>query len=157
MLAMQGGFGWCQMYRRPALRSGSGSVLLIARVESLSVGAALDSAIPVGLQGRTAAVSQEVAVTTRWAVPANYTTFRLMGYVGEAGPFGAGARVESSETSGDETGSAEPGETLLVVDSGSNAAKTRTDEIALGYQKEGQGERRTAAEGGRLTILVQAL
>lgn len=158
ILVMQGGFGWCQMHPRPRPTSGAGSVLLIARVESLSVAAAWATASPVRLDGQPSAVSAEVAVTTQWAVPANYTTFRLLGYIGKAGPFGAGVQADRSEIAGNETGSSDSGETLLVVDSGeTNAARTRTDDIALRDVEQGRDERSTDTEEGRLTIVIQAL
>ncbi len=119
-----------QTMRRAALASGSASVVLIARVESLSVVANAETAA-----GPMVAASQPVSITTSWAVPANFTTFRVTRYFGRAEAF-----------TRDGVGS-------LVVESGeTNQARTRTDLLG----GAGGGEKKSA-EGGLLNILVQAL
>ncbi len=117
-----------QTMRRPALQSGSASVVLIARMESLSVVANAEKAA-----GPMVADSQPVSITTSWAVPANFTTFRVTRYFG-----GPDAR--------DGVGS-------LVVESGeTNQARTRTDLLdGVG------GDEKKSTVGRLLNILVQAL
>ena len=96
-----------QTMRRAALASGSASVVLIARVESLSVVANAETA-PRGRLVSAFFFSQPVWITTSWAVPANFTTFRVTRYFGRAEAFtrdGVGSLVvESGETNRQERG-----------------------------------------------------
>lgn len=146
-----------QMMRRPALFSGSASVVLIARVESLSVVANQEAAAGPVVAGEPFA-ALPISITTSWAVPANFTTFRLSEYFGlptatSAAPAGGGP--------GSVEGPARPvveGGSVLVVDSGgTNEAKTRTDELNVVPDPGSAGKPGEHEEGGLLNILVQAL
>ncbi len=140
-----------QTMRRPALRSGTASVVLIARVESLSVVANVATAGGPVVAGEPAEL-QPFSITTSWAVPANFTTFRLTRYFAgpeaiAAGQLGAGPGVaEARPFAGDSVSS-------LVVESGeTNEARTRNDLLdAVG------GGEKSSDEGEFLNILVQAL
>ena len=123
-----------QTMRRPALGSGSASVALIARVESLSLVANAETVVGPMVAGEAGA-APAVSITTRWAVPANFTTFRVTRYFGGPESF------------------AEDGVGSLVVESGeTNQARTRTDLLG-----GAGGGGKKSAEGGLLNILVQAL
>jgi len=149
-----GQFG--QRIRRPALTS-STRVMLIARVESLSVVANAGTVAESVAAGEPASL-QPISVTTSWAVPANFTTFRLSEYFGRPQAIPAASQANG-------LGSAEPQERLavadeneLVVDSGeTNQAKSRTDELDADAYPGGIDTLGGDEEGGLLSILVQAL
>lgn len=142
-----------QMIRRPVQVSGSTSVVLIARVESLSVVASAEMS---SAAGGPAAVPP-LSITTSWAVPANFTTFRLSEYFARpsaisavpqaAGPGAVEAQAPLTVEGGD----------VLVVESGqTNDARTRTDRLDPGANPSASGESGAEEETG-LNILVQAL
>jgi len=61
------------------LNAGSGAVLLIARLESLSVSS---DANGLNVAGNSVySDGDSVSLTTSWAVPANLTTLKVLGYV----------------------------------------------------------------------------
>ena len=136
-----------QTNRRPALWSGSASVTLIARVESLSVVANAETALGSMVAGG-AATALPVSITTSWAVPANFTTFRVTRYFGGPESMVAGQDGSQGAAAGSIAGD---GVGSLVVESGeTNQAKTRTDLL----DGVGGGEKKSA-EGRLLNILVQ--
>jgi hypothetical protein len=144
VLGFQGVSGWCQMHPRGGMSSGPAGVLLIARVESLSVKANAAPGVMPGF-GESANAAQPISITTSWAVPANYTTFRVSEYFG--GP--------QEIALGQADGGPEPARTglnAIVAESGeTNAARTRTDLVAAA----GDGKQDSDGEG--MSILVQAL
>lgn len=131
-----------QLDRQPPLTPGPASVMLVATLESLSVGAA-----PPLVQN-AAAQGQPVAITTSWAVPANLTTLRLVGYL-EDDP--KAAQASALLQAG---GEAIP---LFTETAGkSNLPATRIDRlnIAMDWQDAAV---HAAGNKGVLSILVQAL
>jgi hypothetical protein len=144
LLALQGVSGWCQMHPRGGFSSGPAGVLLIARVESLSVKAnAATGAVP-GFSA-TANAAQPIAITTSWAVPANYTTFRVSEYFGGPQEAASGQAAGGPEAAG-------TGLNPIVVESGeTNAAQTRTDLV------DAAGDGKQDSDGEGMSILVQAL
>jgi hypothetical protein len=140
-----------QTMRRPPLQSGAASVVLIARVQSLSVVANAETAWGPVVAGETAGL-KPISITTSWAVPANFTTFRVTRYSAgpeaiAAGPLGAGPGAAEAQPFAGE------GVSSLVVESGeTNQPRTRTDLLETGGRGGNDPE-----EEGLLNILVQAL
>jgi hypothetical protein len=159
------------------LHSGGASVLLIARLESLSVSAT--SAVPTVLGAGSAITdSQQVAVRTSWAVPANRTTVRLIGGLSDgsqvvaagkkalnSGSIAAApsARGKDAAQPGPASKSVEtlcPGEagqTLMSQRAESNRADSRTSHINLEF---GRGKTSEAGFGGNtatFSVQVEAL
>jgi len=156
LLAADAVLAWGQI-RRPPLQSGSASVMLIARVESLSVVANSETAAAPVVVGEPAAGMHPVSITTSWAVPANFTTFRLSQYFGGQGAIPALPKDGSRAMPGQ--GRPSGGEdAVLVVDSGeTNQAKTRTDLLDAGVSLGAAGGPGRGEGSGLLNILVQAL
>ena len=108
-----------QTMRRPALGSGSASVALIARVESLSLVANAETVVGPMVAGEAGA-APAVSITTRWAVPANFTTFRVTRYFGGPESF------------------AEDGVGSLVVESGRQTRREREPTCWVGLAAAGR-------------------
>jgi hypothetical protein len=70
----------CQFTRQPALLSRPASVVLIARLESLSVAAAPVASLSTLPSAVDVPAAQGMSITTRWALPSNLTTLRLTVY-----------------------------------------------------------------------------
>lgn len=151
LLAANAMWAFPQTIRRPPLVFGSGTVELIARVESLSVTAAQGTAGEPAVTGEAAAL-QPVSITASWAVPANFTTFRLTQYFGGRGTMAA-VQAGGGRSTGEAWPSGGEGVSAVVLESGqTNEARTRTYVVdAIGILQK------HADIGGQLNILVQAL
>ena len=166
LLAIGSPLAFSQLYSRPA------TVVLIARLESLSV-----SAAPAGMEAppaQTASpLSPSIAFTASWVVRSNLTTLRLVGYLApdpeasdepdHSSPRNSGPAI-SVELTNDairRTGILEPGGagvTLLAEASGdTNAPKTRTGNLSLGLDKTASAPMHAERHSGTLDIRMQAL
>jgi hypothetical protein len=161
---------FAQLHSRPA------SVMLIARLESLSVSATSAGPEVPGV-GAATKVSREVAVRTSWAVPANCTTLRLVGgfsdewQVDSAGrkaqsgnsvaePSQRGAKVAQSRTGAGGTETLEPGETgrtLMSQGAESNRADSRTNLVNLELGRKKGSEAGLGGNAATFSVRVEAL
>lgn len=159
LLVTHAGSAWCQirsqLRREPVVTSSPATVVLVARLESLSVvasevGAAQE--VPGGL------MAFPVAVRTSWAVPANFTTFRLVGYLGPTSGIQSAVgqnRRHAISVQGSRVSGAPSQE--LILDSGeTNKARTRIDELEADADASALSEQRVDDPPGLLDILVQA-
>ncbi len=133
------------------LHSGPASVVLIARVESISV-SATSAVTAVPQDGTQVDESERVGVKTSWAVPANRTTVRVVGGLSDGSQMVAagnralnsGSMAAAPSARGENAAQSEPGakgsETLRPGDTGqtlmsqeavSNRADSRTKQINL--------------------------
>lgn len=120
-----------QLASRPA------TVVLVARLESLSV--AQSSTLPAGRAAAkvSAVAGPVVSVTSSWALPANSTTMRVVAYTVDATPvlpLSAGSQVESSGTAEAVVfrwplWNAAPSERLFTQAAATNAFTSRTDAL----------------------------
>jgi hypothetical protein len=137
--------------RLVSLTSRSAAVTLVVTLESLSVAATPSLTSGAGSSGQMESASPAFSITTRWAMPANATTFRLVSYAGEA----AGGAVRMN---GDAVGLFDSSETLLLLDSGTTGApKTRTDAVVVKLNGVLKGRGNTGKRPEVCDILVQAL
>ncbi len=159
----------CQFARQPELLSRPASVVLVARLETLSL-----TAIPAvnvsSLSSGAMPVPGSLSITTSWALPRNLTTLRLTVYRNTSFPdrvvpsLGDKESKESPDTIALTPEPAAPlsGQTVLIQGSGdSNQATTRTDHLQIAPSTNIVGQKVTG-EGGvnrapQLTFVVQAL
>jgi hypothetical protein len=165
----------CQLNSRSPFTGRGAGVMLVATLESLSVGAAPAALSAAAVPGGTA-TSAPVAVTTRWVVPSHLTTLRLVGYVqanpqaarvsGGPQPATLSSRVSSPTGLGDTGNSASSfpadygsataltrvGLPMVTQDAESSFPGTRTDRLSFA-----SGRGLEAGSSGVLSILVQAL
>lgn len=118
-----------QLVSRPA------TVVLVARLESLSV--AQSSTLLAGLAAHpvSAAAAPVISVTSSWALPANSTTMRVVAYTVDATPTLPLSASSQAEGSGSAQAvaspwplwTAAPSEPLFIQTAATNAFTSRTD------------------------------
>lgn len=177
-------FGFCLPLLNPdsalcQLQSSPGGVVLIARVESLSLSSSSATTPPAGATGTEAAAAGAMLISTQWAVPANYTTLRLLCKstgVGAAldgrapqGEVSSGSAVQGPVRAGTVPGIGAPGEpgrlapqssemTLWSQSSGAtNMPGNRNDNVTLDTARNGASGYGTKAEKKGLSLRVEAL
>jgi len=142
--------GVCQFARQPALLARPASVLLIARVESVSLAAVSTAEVSSLSFGGAQPVEDNVSITARWALPSNLTTLRVTAYSGASvanSPVGSSSMPNSPQPSSPVSGSQEAvhrfsfvpqftaarsGQTIWLQGSGdSNRAAARTDQLQV--------------------------
>jgi hypothetical protein len=150
--------------------SRSATVVLIARLESLSV-----TATPVGTDPSPA---PSIAITTAWVVASNLTTLRLDGYLAcdqepqaaahSSSPHGLAAAVPVELTSNlstyaaaHKTGVLKPGcagLTLVTQASGDTSRpRSRTDTFSLGLEAKRTAQLLRQEQSSTLNLRMQAL
>ncbi len=159
----------CQFARQPELLSRPASVVLVARLETLSL-AAIPTVNVSSLSSGAMPVPGSLSITTSWALPRNLTTLRLTVYRNTSFPdrvvpsLGDKESKESPDTIALTPEPAAPlsGQTVLIQGSGdSNQATSRTDHLQIAPSTNIVGQKVTG-EGGvnrapQLTFVVQAL
>lgn len=162
---------FAQLHSRPA------SVMLIARLESLSVSATSAGPEVPGV-GAATEDSREVAVKTSWAVPANCTTVRVIGGLSDgsqvvaaeeravnsgsktAAPSARGKDAAQSVAVADRAETLRPGETgrtLMSQEAESSRADSRTNQINLEFGRRKGAEMGFAGDTATFSVLVEAL
>ncbi len=123
----------CQLNSSPA------GVVLIARVESLSLSTSSATASPVSTGTEPAAATGAVLISTRWAVPANYTTLRLLcKSTGVGGPVDGRAPQEEVSSGSAVQGAVTPGTVPGIVASGApRQLASQSSEMTLWSQSSG--------------------
>lgn len=170
----------CQFAGQSALLSRPASVLLIARVESLSLAAVPATEVSSLSFAGTPPVGDSVSITTSWALPRNLTTLQVTAYSGAnvaTSPVGSASVPNSSQppfpasesqkaANGfafvPQSAAARSGQMIWLQGSGdSNRAASRTDQLQIPRDTSNIGPRLRskpdASKSETLTLVVQAL
>jgi hypothetical protein len=157
-----------QLLARPPLTSGGASVMMVATLETVGVGAQPAAALSTSPTNDFSTGSTPLAITTRWVVPSHLTTLRLASYVEKASlpvlsPAGMQAAavrgqvstgIPTIPTSLTEAGPDpdQVGLTLLTQAAQSSMPGSRTDNLNLEFGGGGM-----QAGPGVVSIVLQAL